>query len=118
MKGVAAHFGRKIPGFNAVVTSNVPMGGGLSSSAALEMATLTFLESLTGQQIERYELSLWYIETYFMNLLKSNYLNSKTEKALICQKAEHTFAGVPCGIMDQLISVMGEKDNALLIDCR
>jgi galactokinase len=39
-------------------------------------------------------------------------------KALRCQKAEHTFADTPCGIMDQYISAMGCKDNALLIDCR
>lgn len=41
-----------------------------------------------------------------------------TEKALVCQKAEHKFAGMPCGIMDQLVSVMGEQQHALLIDCR
>ncbi|KFV59106.1 Galactokinase, partial [Gavia stellata] len=39
-------------------------------------------------------------------------------KALACQKAEHTFAGMPCGIMDQFISVMGKEGHALLIDCR
>lgn len=39
-------------------------------------------------------------------------------KALACQKAEHTFAGMPCGIMDQFISVMGREGHALLIDCR
>jgi len=41
-----------------------------------------------------------------------------SDKALACQKAEHNFAGVPCGIMDQYISVMGKKGNALLIDCK
>jgi galactokinase len=40
------------------------------------------------------------------------------EKALLCQKAEHDFAGVPCGIMDQFISVMGRQNNLLLLDCR
>ena len=40
------------------------------------------------------------------------------EKALTCQKAEHTFPGMPCGIMDQFISVMGKAGHALLIDCR
>lgn len=39
-------------------------------------------------------------------------------KALACQQAEHTFAGMPCGIMDQFISVMGKENHALLIDCR
>lgn len=37
---------------------------------------------------------------------------------MICQKAEHGFAGMPCGIMDQLISVMGKEKHALLIDCQ
>lgn len=41
-----------------------------------------------------------------------------TDKALACQKAEHDYAGMPCGIMDQFISMMGKADNLLLIDCR
>lgn len=40
------------------------------------------------------------------------------DKALVCQRAEHEFAGMPCGIMDQLISVMGQRRHALLIDCQ
>lgn len=44
--------------------------------------------------------------------------NSQKQQALLCQKAEHEFAGMPCGIMDQLISVMGQRDHALLIDCQ
>ena len=40
------------------------------------------------------------------------------EKALLCQKAEHDFAGVPCGIMDQFTSILAQKDHALLLDCR
>lgn len=43
---------------------------------------------------------------------------SLSEKALTCQRVEHEFAGMPCGIMDQFISVMGKSGNALLIDCR
>lgn len=43
---------------------------------------------------------------------------SLKKKALACQKAEHDFANMPCGIMDQFISTMGKKRNALLIDCR
>lgn len=95
MKGVIANFGHTTPGFNAVIHSNVPVGGGLSSSAALEVSTLTFLQKLTGVSFK-----------------------SAGEKALVCQKAEHTYAGMPCGIMDQLISVDGKLNNALLIDCR
>ena len=44
--------------------------------------------------------------------------SDKKEKALVCQKAEHDFANVPCGIMDQFISTMGQKNYAILIDCR
>lgn len=76
------------------MATNVPIGGGLSSSASLEVAIATFLEVLTKVQL------------------------AQADKALLCQKAEHTFAMMPCGIMDQMISVMGEHDNALLIDCQ
>lgn len=92
--GVISLFkGTKEP-FNAVVKSNVPLGSGLSSSAALEVATFTFLENL------------------------SNEFSDKKEKALTCQQAEHKFANVPCGVMDQFISTMGKKNHAVLIDCR
>jgi len=97
VRGVIAGFQRlKLPikGFNAVIDSNVPLGSGLSSSAALEVATATLLEAMTGQRLD------------------------PVRKALLCQKAEHEFAGVPCGIMDQFISVMGQQDHLLLIDCR
>lgn len=53
VKGVMFHFGQSIPGFNAVIHTNVPIGGGLSSSAALEVATLTFLELLTARKFEK-----------------------------------------------------------------
>ena len=81
-------------GFDALIHSTVPLGGGLSSSAALEVATATLLEAMTGRTLE------------------------PVEKALLCQQAEHQYAGVPCGIMDQFISVMGRKDHLLLLDCR
>lgn len=53
VKGVMFHFGQTVPGFNAVIHSNVPVGGGLSSSAALEVATITFLQQLTARKIEK-----------------------------------------------------------------
>ena len=81
-------------GFDALIQSTVPLGGGLSSSAALEVATATLLEAMTGRTLD------------------------PVEKALLCQQAEHQYAGVPCGIMDQFISVMGRKDQLLLLDCR
>ncbi len=95
--GVIAGFlarGVTFPGFDALVHSTVPLGGGLSSSAALEVATATLLETITGKKLD------------------------PVDKALLCQQAEHQYAGVPCGIMDQFISVMGRKDHLLLLDCR
>jgi len=80
--------------FEAVVVSDVPLGGGLSSSAALEVATATLVEALTGRRLE------------------------PLPKALLCQQAEHEYAGVPCGIMDQCCSVMGRAGMLLLLDCR
>ncbi len=97
VEGVIAGFvelGATIPGFDAVLGSNLPLGGGLSSSAALEVAMATLVEQLTGKSLER------------------------DEKALLCQRAEHRFAGVPCGIMDQFSSVFGIADELMLIDCR
>ncbi len=81
-------------GFDAMIDSNVPLGGGLSSSASLEMATATLIEALCGRS---------------MNVV---------DKGLIGVKAEHTFAGVPCGIMDQFISAQGKEGHAMLLDCR
>ena len=95
--GVIAGFlarGLNPGGFDALIHSTVPLGGGLSSSAALEVATATLLEAITGKTLD------------------------PVEKALLCQKAEHDYAGMPCGIMDQFISVMGRKDHLLLLDCR
>jgi galactokinase len=97
VRGVIAGFqrrGQEIPALDVVFMSTVPVGGGLSSSAALEVCTATLIEAATGREID------------------------PIEKALLAQKAEHEFAGVPCGIMDQFISVLGRKDHLLLLDCR
>ncbi|XP_068932490.1 galactokinase isoform X2 [Petaurus breviceps papuanus] len=95
VKGVIQHYpAGPLPGFNAVVASSVPLGGGLSSSASLEVATYTFLQQLCPDS------------------------GAVTMRAQVCQRAEHSFAGVPCGIMDQLISLSGQKGHALLLDCR
>ncbi|KAM9004726.1 galactokinase isoform X1 [Sarcophilus harrisii] len=96
VKGVIQHYPATgpLPGFNAVVASSVPLGSGLSSSASLEVATYTFLQQLCPDS------------------------GTATERAQVCQKAEHSFAGVPCGIMDQIISMYGQKGHAVLIDCR
>jgi len=97
VKGVVAQFqrhGQPVPAFDAVVVSDVPLGGGLSSSAALEVATATLIEHLLHIHLDPVRKALW------------------------CQAAEHEFAGMPCGIMDQFISVMGKRGHAMLIDCR
>lgn len=86
--------GAEIPGLDVWVESDLPMGGGLSSSAALEVATATLLGEVTGLQLGR------------------------VEKALLCQRAEHEFAGVPCGLMDQLASIHGQEGCLMRIDCR
>ena len=97
IRGVLAGFqgrGVEIPALDVAFLSTVPFGGGLSSSAALEVSTATLLEAVTGKTID------------------------PVEKALLAQKAEHDFAGVPCGIMDQFISALGREGHLLLLDCR
>lgn len=85
--------GVQVPAFQAVISSNLPTGAGLSSSAALETAIALVIEALTGVE------------------------QDVVDRALICQKAEHDFAGVPCGIMDQLAVGAGKAGHALLLDC-
>ena len=84
----------RLPGFDAAIVSSVPHGAGLSSSAALECAFATLLEEL--------------VDTVLPT----------AEKALLAQSAEHQFAGVPCGIMDQFASTFGKEDKLILIDCQ
>ncbi|CAF4788775.1 unnamed protein product, partial [Rotaria sp. Silwood2] len=86
--------------FQIIIATSVPIGGGLSSSASIEVAMCTFLELL-------YKHS----SIDFQPL-------SKVDKALLCCKAEQIYAKVPCGIMDQYTACMAEADHALLIDCR
>ncbi len=86
--------GHPLAGADLLIASDVPRGSGLSSSAALEVAV-----------------------GYTFQLL--NHLNIPgKELALLAQSAENNFVGVQCGIMDQLIAVLGRADHALLIDCR
>lgn len=97
VRGVAAGFlkaGFRPQGFDALIRSDVPLGGGLSSSAALETSVATLLEAITGVTLD------------------------PLRKILLCQSAEHSFAGVPCGIMDPYISNLGQAGYAMLLDCR
>ena len=85
--------GMTSPAFDAMVDSTVPLGSGLSSSAALEVSIATTIESLGKFDVD------------------------PKQKALNCQKAEH-IAGIPCGVMDQFSSALCDVDNLMLLDCR
>lgn len=86
--------GHQVPGFDAFLSSTIPLGAGLSSSAALELAVATTLEGL--------------LDTVLPT----------RDKALLCRQAEHDFAGCPCGIMDQFASAYGQANRLVLIDCQ
>ncbi|MFZ0426687.1 MAG: galactokinase [Acidobacteriota bacterium] len=86
--------GFEVPGMDLVLSGNVPVGSGLSSSAALEVAVAETVRALAGWDIDRVQL------------------------ALLSQAAEHQFIGVQCGIMDQFVSALAEAGTALFIDCR
>ncbi|MCG9127385.1 galactokinase [Candidatus Poribacteria bacterium] len=97
-------------GITAVITGNVPIGAGLSSSAALEVAsTLAFLGGC-GLEIPHSSVNT----NNGIQVLEC----SPLEVASICQRAENEFAGVNCGIMDPTISLLGKADHALFLDCR
>jgi galactokinase len=91
---ILAGEGHAIPGFSLSLWGDVPLGSGLSSSAALEVATALAVLSLIGA-------------TYSGPVL-----------ARLCQRAENEFVGASCGIMDQFISANGKQNHALLLDCR
>jgi len=96
-RGVALEMemaGHRLQGMEAVIWGDLPMKAGLSSSAALEIAIAYSFQLLSSLEIEPLQL------------------------ALLCQRAENRFVGVQCGLMDQMTSALGEKDRALLIDCR
>jgi galactokinase len=85
--------GCSMKGFNIAFSSTIPMGAGLSSSAAVECGFAYALNTIFNLQL------------------------SKEQIALIGQKSEHTFVGVNCGIMDQFASVFGQKDKVIKLDC-
>lgn len=86
--------GYEIPGFDCVVTSDIPIGAGLSSSAALEAGLATGLNDI-------YDLNV-----------------QKLDLVKLSQKAENEFVGVNCGIMDQFASVYGKSGHVFRLDCR
>ena len=94
MANVIEQEGFNLPGASILIESNVPVGAGLSSSAALEMSAGLALLSTVGAELAPHNL------------------------ALLGQRAENQFVGMNCGIMDQFISVHGKADHALFLDCR
>ncbi|HIE39720.1 MAG TPA: galactokinase [Anaerolineales bacterium] len=96
-RGVAwalAERGLELTGVEAALTSDVPVGAGLSSSAAVEVAFAWAWRTLSGFDLDR------------------------TELALACQQAENDYVGVRCGVMDQMAAVWGRAGHAILLDCR
>ena len=95
--------GNEVAGIDAVITGDVPIGAGLSSSAALSVASaLAFVNSTKLASS--------------VNAARSE--RHKKELAALCQRVEHEFVGVNCGIMDQTISLFGQVDHGLFLDCR
>lgn len=86
--------GRPLPGANLLVRSEIPIGAGLSSSAAIEVASALALLSLSGSSMPLQEI------------------------ARLCQQTENDFIGARVGIMDQFVSCLGKAGSALLLDCR
>jgi galactokinase len=86
--------GWRVNGADMLIRSDVPLGAGVSSSAALEVATGLALAAISGCEIPRLEI------------------------AKLCQRAENEFVGARCGIMDQFIACMGEEGQAVFLDCR
>jgi galactokinase len=96
IKGVVQELknaGVSVPGFKALISDNLPIGGGISSSAALEAATAYFIKAIAPYEMDKMEI------------------------AKICQKAENNFVGMPCGILDQISSIFGQKGAFLFLDC-
>jgi galactokinase len=86
--------GFPIAGFEANFSSNLPLGAGLSSSAAIEVSMAVLLTRLFNFQVPPIDL------------------------ARLCRKAENEYVGVSCGLLDQVSSIFGEKDHAIFLDCR
>lgn len=88
------HLGAKLEGIDVAFGGNLPIGSGMSSSAAMEVGFATALKYLFGIEIQKQDI------------------------AKLAQRSSHQFIGVPCGIMDQFASIMGKKDRVIRLDCR
>jgi galactokinase len=97
VKGVASQLeraGDRLPGMDLCIRGNIPRGAGLSSSAAIELASALAFQAAGGHHRPLLHL------------------------ARLCQRAENEFVGIRCGIMDQLVSAVAREGHAALIDCR
>ncbi|MBX3357386.1 MAG: galactokinase [Phycisphaeraceae bacterium] len=94
IRAEAATNGRPLPNLDVVLTSSIPIGAGLSSSAAIEAAVAGAFSAAGRADVD------------------------KRRFAMACRRAEHEFAGVPCGIMDQCAVVLARARHAMLLDCR
>jgi galactokinase len=97
VRGVAQQLlghGLALRGMEGVVEGNVPIASGLSSSAAMEVASAVAFQAVSGFELDRVQM------------------------ALLCQRAEREYLGVQVGIMDQFISALGKQGHALFVDCR
>jgi galactokinase len=91
---VLQNSGFRLRGTNLYVRGEIPLGAGLSSSAAIEVAVACALLDSSGYELDR------------------------TKLAMLCQRAENEFVGARCGIMDQFVCCNGRAEHALLLDCR
>lgn len=97
IKGVLVELRRlgvEVGGFNAYIGGDLPIGAGVSSSAALELAAALLIQGLYPYEMDNMEM------------------------ARLCQRAENHFVGMPCGLLDQFSSLFGQKNAALFLDCR
>lgn len=90
----AREAGWKHQGADVLITSNVPLGGGLSSSASVEVALVAMAGTLAQRDVD------------------------PMEAALLARRAENVYCGVPCGAMDQVASACGQRKHAIMLDCR
>lgn len=107
---VLNEIGHTLKGMSAVITGNVPIGAGLSSSAALEVAASLAFLGVCGLEIANTSIN----SNSKVELVEF----PPTKLAALCQRAENEYAGVNCGIMDPTISLLGKADHALFLDCR
>lgn len=118
-KGVLRHLARRgvrFGGFNAAIWSSIPLGAGLSSSAALEVATAMTVRALYPYQLK--PLGVTVPPLHREQVAPPMKSKEKMMLARVCREAESEFVGVHCGLLDQISSLFGKAGQALQIDCK